>query len=141
MMTLVTLLVGAHFHVPAKVLLEHLPTGTPLLLVPEPDNPYDESGLAVGVWLSPGEIPSSQHEALRETLPRSGFDLDELLASGEPLQLGHVAKTGGKPLSGTDYVGTEEWATGGTPLSGTLQFDPQGRALVSAEAQVPELSS
>lgn len=134
MTTLVTLLVGAHFHSPAKVLLEHLPTGTTLMLVPETDNPYDESGLAVGVWVAPSAFPASQYEALREVLPGSGYDLDELLAAGEPLQLGHIAKTGNKPLQGTDYVGTEEWAAAGTPTSGTLQFDPQGRALVSAEA-------
>lgn len=131
--TLTTLLVGAHFHPPAKALLEHLPTGCALQLVPEPDNPYDESGLAVGVWIAPSAIPESQHAALREALPPMGQDWDQLLAEGEPLQLGHIAKTGGRPLAGTSYVGTEEWSRGGTPLEGVLHFDPQGRPLVVGE--------
>lgn len=132
---LTSLLVGAHFHPPAKLLLEHLPTGTPLELIPEPDNPYDESGLALGVWLRPEAVPESQWASLRETLPGMGQDWDQVLFIGEPLQLGHLAKSGGKPLAGTDYVGTEEWNKGGSPLSATLHFDPQGRALLVAQSR------
>lgn len=138
-MTLTGLLVGSHFVPPAKALLEHLPSGTPLALVPEPDNPYDEGAIKVFVDLN--EVPESETSALREALQGFGADWDELLAAGTPLPLGHVAKTGNRPLQGTDYAGTEEFhAAGAARGEATLGFDPQGRAilLVDTEARQGE---
>lgn len=94
--SLVTLLVGAHFHPPAKTLLEHLPSGTLLELVPEPWNPYDES--AVQVFLAPEAIPETEHAELADLLPASGFDLQEMLSSEQLVALGHLASSSGKPL-------------------------------------------
>ena len=97
MTQITSLLVGMHFRPPAKLLLAALPAGTQVELRAEPENPYDSNALAV--WASPSQVPESQHEALRAEMPGSGFDWDELLASNEPLQLGYVAASGGKPLA------------------------------------------
>ena len=94
--TLISLLVGAHFRPPAKLLLGHLPSGARVTLEPEPDNPYDEH--AVKVWISPDEIPATEHEALAAELPGFGMSLEELLATSR-VHLGYVAASDGKPLA------------------------------------------
>lgn len=93
-MSLLVPLVGMHFRPPAKWVLEHLPANTELRLVPEPENPYDPK--AIKVLVEPRFIPESQHEALREKLLGTGYDLDELLALGSPIWLGFVGDSEGK---------------------------------------------
>lgn len=132
MTELTSLLVGMHFHPPAKLLLASLPAGASLQLQREPDNPYDEN--AISVWLSPGEIPESQHSKLDEELGGFGFDLAEIL-QGEALMLGHVAATGGKPLKGTSYAGNLEvlellGERGLDQLEVKLGFSPEGKPLL-----------
>lgn len=127
-MTITTLLVGMHFHPPAKLVLEHLPVGCPFQLRAEPDNPYDEK--AIGVWLRPSDIPDSQHEALRAELPLSGYDLDELLVEDE-LFIGHVAATGGKPLEKAGMTqGTLDVHEHGLPCEAKLGFSLDGKPLL-----------
>lgn len=96
MKIITSLLVGAHFRPPAKQVLECLPSGARLLLVPEPENPYDENALQVRVDVGEA-VPEGQLDLLSGKLEGTGFDLNELLA-GEPIQLGYVAKSGGGPL-------------------------------------------
>lgn len=106
MPNLTSLLVGAHFRPPAKLVLAHLPAGASLVLDPEPSNPYDSN--AVRVLVSPTALPESEWPALEAELPEFGSDLDSLLAHGtldsdeidEPMiWLGYIAATGGKPLA------------------------------------------
>ena len=95
-MTLTSLLVGMHFRPPAKLILAALPAGTQLDLWREAENPYDPNALAV--FVRPSQVPESQYEGLRAEMPGSGFDWDELLLDGRPIQLGYVAASEGKPL-------------------------------------------
>lgn len=134
MPTLTTLLVGSHFRPPAKVILENIPAGTPLSFEPEPENPYDSA--AVKVLLTPTDIPERCHERLGAAMEGFGADLAEVL-EGPPVFLGYVAKSGGKPLQGTDYVGNQEIGTAladfgetWTDLTGTLGFSPTGAPTV-----------
>jgi hypothetical protein len=137
MIELRSLLVGAHFRPPAKLILAHLPAGTSLVLDPEPDNPYDEH--AIRVLVDAGEIPESEYEALTDELPAMGEDLDELLAQPDLIHLGYVAATGGKPLikymeeNGTvKVIGNQEIIAALTQPDHTAQLDfgAGGEALV-----------
>jgi len=99
-MKITTLIVGSHFHPPAKTLLAGLPNGLPLSIVPEPENPYDENALLV--TLDPRSIPKNLWKGLDTLLEGSGCEMAELAmqmeVEGVPITLGHVGKTGGKPL-------------------------------------------
>lgn len=81
-------IVGMHFRPPAKLILEYLPSGTPLMLVREPDNPYDEN--AVKVMLLPEHLPSDAD--FQESLASFGHDY-EVLCSGPPIHLAYIART------------------------------------------------
>lgn len=135
-----TLLVGSHFHPPAKTLLEHLPVGTVLELRAEPDNPYDEH--AIAVMLRSSSIPESQHEVLAEALPSQGSSLEEILAAPEWF-IGHIAASEGKPLikaaeSGAEnLVGTREIERF-LPCNATLGFLPDGKPTLTVGQQPRE---
>lgn len=141
---LTTILVGVHFHPPAKTLLACLPAGLPLWLRAEPENPYDPD--AILVLLEPetlgrlvGERPEIARR-LEDALPAQGATLEQVISSG-PLQLGHVAASGGKPLAKAQaeagmpsLSGTMEWKEAlEAGVGGTLEFAPSGVALVTAE--------
>ena len=53
-------LVGAYFRPPAQQLLRHLPSGTELVLEPEPENPHDPN--AIAVYTRSSSIPSRPDE-------------------------------------------------------------------------------
>ena len=69
MPTFLTPIVGTHFHPPAKLLLTKLPVGTPLILSPTPDNPYDSNAIEI-------LLASSNKIAWTE------FEKDDLLGYG-----------------------------------------------------------
>lgn len=131
--TIESLLVGGYHRPPAKLLLEHLPAGTPLLLVSEPDNPYDSSALKV--FIEPEMIPESQHQALQDRLPLCGYTLEQVM-SGGAVQLGYVAASNGKPLQKAPpgYVGNQEFlaAMAARPEANdaALAFTPAGAPAV-----------
>lgn len=130
--TLTSLLVGAHFRPPAKQVLAVLPSGASLQLSPEADNPYDSHALRVLVWAS--AIPEALRADLDSCLEGTGTSLEELLASEEPLWLGYVAASGGKPLAKAGLTdGNKEFLAlmGGEPnYSATLAFGPAGEPMV-----------
>ena len=82
--------VGAHFRPPAKGILEALPSGCPLRLRPEPDNPFDPN--AVMVCVASASVPPTAHERLAQGLPLWGSSLEEFLAQPE-WHLGYVPRT------------------------------------------------
>ena len=137
MMSLKLPLVGMHFHPPAKVLLEHLPAGTPLILVADPQNQYDH--LAILVMLELAENIPPVTEALLEALGGFGFTLEELHAAS-PVTLGHIGATGSKaslqsgcPDGNVEVHGLVaaqglEW-----PLRAVLAFGAAGRPCVIVE--------
>lgn len=124
-----SLLVGSHFHPPAKAILEALPAGTPLTLLAEPENPYDSN--AILVHLSPADVPTSAYAGLESSLPGFGMSLDELLRT-DFVVMGHVAASGNKNLKNTDlqcnldfHKAITEW-----PAGASLGFDGDGKPLV-----------
>ena len=137
MTVLRSLIVGSHFAPPAKAMLEHLPSGAPLRVQLENDNPYDEH--AILVYVRPEAVPESQHAELVVKVPGMGLDWGELLAANDWLVLGHVAASDGKPLTkakATDagLVGTREFreaiAQEGENIPARLEFSGGGEALV-----------
>lgn len=137
MKTLTSLLVGAHFRPPAKQVLALLPSGAPLLLVPQDDNPYDEHALQVQIW--PSAVPVEMHEELETTLSGTGSSVAELLALEEPLQLGFVAATGGKPLAKAGLtIGNQEFRSllaQDPSAQAKLAFGPAGEPMVTLTAE------
>lgn len=87
-------IVGAHFHPPAKTLLQFLPLGTPLWLKPEPDNPYDANAIMVGVNGTTVEtaIPKGQIEDFDAALEGFGFNSEEVFSTHE-WHLGYIPRT------------------------------------------------
>lgn len=130
-MPVIAPLVGMHFRPPAKLVLAALPAGAKLVLVPEPENPYDHK--AIKVLVAPGEIPVSQHETLALALPATGFDLFEVLAM-EQVFLGYVADSEGKLCQTRGFNGNAEIAAAvgveGWPAPAVLAFDPSGQPCV-----------
>lgn len=127
-MTIVkTLLVGMFSHPPATLLLQNIPGGAELILIPEPENPYDSG--AIRVEVRTGFIPESRYGELETLLPGSGLTLEELLERPSWM-LGHVAANGGKPLAkagltqGNKEIG-EMMSSG--PCTAKLFFWPDGK--------------
>lgn len=130
--TLISLLVGAHFRPPAKQVLAALPSAWPLLLSPEPENPYDPSALKVLCHIS--GLPTEALDLLDGSLEGTGTTIDELLEQEDPIWLGYVAASGGKPLAKAGLIdGNQEFLAlmGGEPnYSATLAFGPAGEPMV-----------
>jgi hypothetical protein len=92
-----SLIVGAHFRPPAKVVLEVLPLNTVLYGRAEPENPYDPN--AVAVYLdnplealrAVGPPDSFAWELFEGQLLNCGWSRD-LLAKEESLQLGYLSR-------------------------------------------------
>ena len=121
-------LVGAFFRPPAKFLLEVLPAGSELLLVPEPENPYDENAIAVY-----GNAAGASHAEASESLPRSlraaATDFRMTWKSGEweetSRHLGYVAKdqTASIRRAAESYNSTAPWHA-------KLSFSAEGKPQV-----------
>jgi hypothetical protein len=142
--SLVTPLVGSHFHPPAGLVLQHLPAGAQLVLEPEPSNPFDAK--AIRVLCSPEAIPAGQHQGLDQALGGAGFTLGELLAIGtghgsgqSPLiWLGFVPDSDGKMCKAKGLPGNREVGEiigAGPQWEATLDFDPEGKPQVKVQWQ------
>lgn len=104
--TLTGLLVGMHFRPPAKLVLECLPSGTPLELSHEADNPYDEDAVAVDVQLR--HLAPSQRQRLESDLPAMGWSweqVEEYVALSRPLQLGYIGAAKNKEVKALESEG------------------------------------
>lgn len=84
-------LVGAHFRPPARAILSAIPAGHPLLLRPEPSNPYDPN--AIAVWFDAETIRHSPDiiSELEVTAPPMGADMEGIFEQ-RFWQVGYVAK-------------------------------------------------
>lgn len=88
--TLAAPIVGMRFHPPAEGVLQLLGAETPLLLVPEPENPYDEK--AVKVLVEAKEmLRGSPSATVADVLAPYGFDYEELERQGR-VMLGYLAR-------------------------------------------------
>ena len=84
-------LVGMHFRPPAKQLLPFIPLTTPLVLRPEPDNPYDPK--AIQVWLDNAHLVIPDTEEVANALAGCGMEHTDLPDS---FHLGYLADSDGK---------------------------------------------
>lgn len=138
MTTFTAPIVGQFHRPPAKTILEYLPSGAELLLIPEPENEYDSN--AIKVLIADDAILNSPAvETMSANLPLQGFTLEQVLSEC-PIQLGYVAKTGGNPLAkaqererGLKLVGNAEVLDlmKDPDYRATLVFGPSGAPLVS----------
>ena len=134
MLTFLTPIVGTHFHPPAKLLLTKLPVGTPLILSPTPDNPYDSNAIEILVTFS-NKITWAESE--KAVLLGYGIDPENLeeVEKDRLWQLGFVpASTNTKALSNLSYLPNtrvlEILATSPNHIA-SLTFAPDGSPLVS----------
>jgi hypothetical protein len=97
-------IVGSFFRPPAKALISVLPMDTPLILLAEPDNPYDPN--AVAVWLNMSTIPEELDPQLEEALAPFGFDLTHIRGE-ENLHLGYIPKEKAKELRQAEVIPNE----------------------------------
>lgn len=136
MPSLLSPLVGSHFHPPAKTLLSRLPTGTELYLEPELYNQYDSN--AIKVTLPDHELSTLVEvqigdENFENELLSCGWSIDQLqhsLDEGEPIHLGYIAaslKTAKGHSLNTQFLpilqGTSTW-------SAELTLDTDGTYLI-----------
>lgn len=140
MANLTALLVGAHFRPPAKQLLAALPTCTPLALVPEPDNPYDEHAIKVLLPVASLPDPSTpEGELMNAALTGTGTSLEDLHLADEPLHLGYLPTATNKQhlqgiASGLTLQSNQDisarLAGQDPPWSAELCFTPEGSPMV-----------
>lgn len=142
-------IVGAHFRPPAKALLACLPAGAGLLLVAEPDNPYDAH--AVQVWVNAQAYPDEIWPELVLQSTGYGYDEDQLregAAGNHPegfdgrgwWHIGYIpaqkAGKNGEPEAEADI----DYAQGHIPHSGAegkLTFDQAGKPMVTVSPWPP----
>lgn len=88
-------LVGMHFRPPAAQVLAALPLGTTVYLVREPSNERDPNAVKVVADVQNSDVKTHVLEAL---LAGTQFTVNEVM--GQPVWLGYLAMTGGKPAAG-----------------------------------------
>lgn len=117
-------IVGCHFRPPAKDLLQVMATGTPLMLVREPENPYDPN--AIKVMVATTDIDEAWADDLRPMLASRGLDWSDLQAEPE-WHLGYIPRTEAEVLA-------VSFDAHGEPVHATLAFDMTGKPAVVFEA-------
>lgn len=88
-------IVGGRFRPPAIAIMNSLSVGTPLHIIPEPENEYDEHALAVYIY--PKEVHEDDLPVLEERLPTGGSNLEEFMER-ESWHLGYVPKVKNQAL-------------------------------------------
>lgn len=83
------LIVGAHFRPPAKAILQILPSGCPLLVIPEPTNEYDPNALQVVVETK--SLPDGIDSDLTSLAAGFGFDA-AMIRERDQWHLGYVPR-------------------------------------------------
>lgn len=94
-MKLLSPIVGAYFRPPSTTLLHWLPSGTPLILSPEPSNPHDSNAIAVYLSLFEisrliGNLSAGRLQELDDELAKSGWSIDRLDEDSGPFHLGYL---------------------------------------------------
>lgn len=86
-------IVGAYFRPPARVVLSHLPLGTPLELDPEPENEHDPN--AIAVYVSMEQLAKIDWEPYNDELMSCGSSPAGLINEEYPdaLHLGYIPRT------------------------------------------------
>ena len=128
--TIISYLVGSYFCRASDLILDILPTSTPLILTPEPENPYDEQAIKVLLASENLRLPPNADEELAEY----GSSIHDLMEMGE-IHLGYIAKSGGKPADGLPgNVEVLELMATSPNYTAELAFTPEGKALVKVQS-------
>lgn len=122
MTTQLATLRGMHFHPPAKAILQCLPKGAALRVVPEPHNEYDANALAI--WVDSATIPQSEFDTLNTLAIPFGYSASDIIDAGEWL-LGYIAREEAEHLVGPVNEALERHA-----LRATLAFGGDGKPRV-----------
>jgi hypothetical protein len=112
-------IVGAHYRPPAKAILQSLPGGCELELVPEPTNEFDCFAVKVVVLTKNIELDDNL-EVLADPY---GFSLQEI-GEAEEWHLGYIPRTESEGVSGRLH---------GERGRGTLAFDVKGKPQIATE--------
>lgn len=141
-------IVGAYYRPPAKTILGLLGPGHELVLDPEPENPYDENAVKVGVYLSSIEVPADDMERIEDELMQYGSSWKDLFKDeyGDPVEdllfhLGYIPRSGAKTakIDGAPSVGNLEvldLMNSGPDWKATITFSPAGQPLVQLRTLV-----
>ena len=125
-----SILVGAHFRPPASLLLAELPSGFPLELRPEPENPYDPMAVAIWITIDPRYLPPD------DALISVGWTQLDLLSKTE-IQLGYLARQGNKVLSRHPGLISASEALALLPCEAVLQWGPNGEPFILLASPQP----
>ena len=112
-------IVGVHFHPPARAILQCLPGGCTLSLIPEPTNEYDPN--AVKVVVETQDIPLDGD--LEILVSSFGFSLEDIQRQPE-WHLGYIPRT--------EAEGVQRNLKGERG-EGTLSFNVKGKPQIVAE--------
>lgn len=116
-------LVGCNFRPPAQGILNAIPTGTPLLLQREPENPYDPNAVKVLIDMT---LPSIQSRAAEITTSIEGFGFTWDEVKDQTMHLGYVNKEQALILA-------LDWAArNAVRAHATLNFDLYNRPIVTS---------
>ena len=126
-------IVGAYFRPPAQQVLGALPSGHPLVLVPEPDNEFDPHALRV--MLDTDGLSPDTRDNVSHALEGTGHDLAEL---DTLMHVGYCAAARNKMLAGRADMSSnqqliEALADADVPWRGTLMFDTSGHPQIVVE--------
>jgi hypothetical protein len=103
-----------------------LPSGAELILIPEPENPYDAG--AIKVLVNFWQVPESQLDNLEQSLVGTGFTLGDL--DLEPIHLGYIISATNKKLGGwSPNTRVAELMAQGA-IQASLGFSPTGEPVV-----------
>lgn len=111
-------IVGAYYRPPAKVVLDVLPFGCELSLMPEPTNEYDPN--AIKIVVTPGVIPEVEYQDLELALMGHGLSLEEVLEMPE-IHLGYIPRQEAAKMKLTG------------PTLARLAFDVKGKPTVQLD--------
>lgn len=107
------LIVGAHFRPPAKAILQILPSGCPLYIVPEPTNEFDPNALKVEVMTS--DLPTGIDADLTSLAAGFGFDA-AMIRERERWHLGYIPRKGAEHIKlASKTLGALTFSSDGKP--------------------------
>lgn len=114
-------IVGMRHRPPAQAIVNALAVGTPLTCMAEPDNAYDPN--AIQVLVSTAGIPPASQEALKQTLPNSGWTMERFLENSS-YHLGYIPKEMAAELKASGAIRDNE------AQAGEFLVSAQGQARV-----------
>lgn len=131
-------IVGMHFRPPAKHLVAALPLGSPLTLVRDPENSYEQkartsngTAAAIKVFLPTADLPEVFWTEVEPHLAGCGSSREELLI--QPPHIAFIASKGNESVL-CDIANAMD---GGWEATATFARDMAGNAMAKVELEEP----